>query len=95
VPASKPIAGTKGTVRPALPKGQRKGAAKFYDPPRVCAARGCSERLTIAAVVGGSRYCRREHDPELVPFLPEPMPKGPRSRSRDADEPDEAELVAD
>ena len=37
----------------------RKGDARLYEPPVYCAAEGCNERLTIAAVHGGSPYHSR------------------------------------
>jgi hypothetical protein len=42
------------------PKGSpRKGDARLTSV--VCAKRGCKERLTVAAVHGGSKHCSREH----------------------------------
>lgn len=59
---------------------QRKGDARFYDPPVVCAKRGCHERLTIAAVLGGSKHCSRA----CAGFGVAPPPRGPRPRGEDA-----------
>ena len=57
----------------------RRGDARYYEPPMVCAKRGCSERLTIAAVLGGSKHCCRDH----AGFAVAPMPKGPRPYGED------------
>ena len=55
--ASKP--GT-GFHKPVKSKGTvRKGDARLYEPPVYCAAEGCNERLTIAAVLGDSRHHSR------------------------------------
>jgi hypothetical protein len=40
--------------------------AKLYEPPVVCAKRGCAKRLTVAAVNGCSKHCSREHVPGLI-----------------------------
>jgi hypothetical protein len=34
--------------------------AKLYEPAVVCAKRECTNRLTVAAVNGGSRHCSRQ-----------------------------------
>jgi hypothetical protein len=59
---------------------KRKGAARYHEPPVICAKRNCHERLTIAAVAGGSKHCCREHAGLGVA----PMRKGPRRRGGDA-----------
>ena len=77
-----------GLHKPVKTKGvQRRGDARLYDPPVVCAKRGCSERLTIAAVLGGSKHCCRDH----AGFAVAPMPKGPRPR--DEEDVSDAELA--
>jgi hypothetical protein len=35
--------------------------AKLYEPPVICATKGCGKRLTVAAVTGGSKHCSRIH----------------------------------
>lgn len=55
---------------------KRKGDARYYEPPVICAKRGCHERLTIAAVAGGSKHCCREH----AGFGVKPVAKGPAKR---------------
>lgn len=75
--ASKPGTGLHTPVKGTAP---RRGDARFYDPPVVCARRGCRERLTIAAVVGGSKHCSRA----CAGFGVAPMPRGPRRRGEDA-----------
>jgi hypothetical protein len=65
--------------------------AKLHEPPVICATKGCGQRLTVAAVAGGSKHCSRQHAGYLLPSE-KPGYKYGSGADPDAPEPSNADL---